>query len=292
MSHNPEAVIDCPNCGYKAQYNYCSRCGQATHLHKDTFWGLIVHFVAHYFHYDSKFWNTIKMLWIKPGALTIAYRNKQRMRFIDPISLYIFVSAVFFLCFFTVTDGFIKNKDFGGSKNNAGVKSEQYEDTKSERAKKEEIENETEFDRRISSGVRKASENKEILKETAKMLIHNIPKGVFFMIPIMAFMLKLLFVRRKEAYFVDHGIFALHYHSFWFSLMLLMFINPFSDFTSTLSGILMLGGAVYFVAALKRTYNIGILRSVFYSIIIGSIYSAFLLVVLLANVAYTLYLQG
>src|ERR1044072_8511954 len=96
MSHHNQEII-CPNCGFKASHNYCAQCGQETHLHKDTFWGLVMHFIGHYFHYDSKFWKTVKALLTKPGKLTVAYWNKQRMRYIPPVSLYIFLSAVFFL---------------------------------------------------------------------------------------------------------------------------------------------------------------------------------------------------
>ena len=75
MSYNKDKVIVCPNCGYEANYNYCAQCGQETHLHKDTFWGLVTHFVSHYFHYDSKLWTTVKTLVAKPGELTLAYRK-------------------------------------------------------------------------------------------------------------------------------------------------------------------------------------------------------------------------
>src|ERR1700743_3096572 len=61
-----------------------------------------MHFLGHYFHYDSKFLQTMKALWFSPGKLTIAYWNKQRMRYISPVSLYIFISAVYFLISFSM----------------------------------------------------------------------------------------------------------------------------------------------------------------------------------------------
>lgn len=95
--------IICPNCGYKANYNYCAKCGQATHIHQETLWAMITHFLAHYFHYDSKLWLTLKALITRPGKLTAAYRENIRQRYIPPISLYIVVSVFFFLLFsFTV----------------------------------------------------------------------------------------------------------------------------------------------------------------------------------------------
>lgn len=97
MTHSNTKEIKCPNCGHMSTDNYCSRCGQATHLHNDSFVGLISHFISHYFHFESKFWSTLKTLVIRPGALDIAYFNKQRTRYTQPISLYIFVSIVFFI---------------------------------------------------------------------------------------------------------------------------------------------------------------------------------------------------
>jgi len=98
MSDEPEKQeYICPNCGSVASGNYCPQCGQETHLHKDTFLGMIAHFVEHYFHYDSKFWKTLKTLLFYPGKLTLEYRAKRRQRYISPISLYIFVTVIFFL---------------------------------------------------------------------------------------------------------------------------------------------------------------------------------------------------
>jgi len=68
MHHEKEEII-CPNCGTHASGNYCYECGQSNHLHRDTFGGLILHFFEHYFHYDNKFWQTIRTLLFKPGEL-------------------------------------------------------------------------------------------------------------------------------------------------------------------------------------------------------------------------------
>src|SRR6185437_12290735 len=45
----------------------------------------------------NKFWITLKTLIIHPGRLDIAYYKKQRTRYIQPISLYIFISVTFFI---------------------------------------------------------------------------------------------------------------------------------------------------------------------------------------------------
>ena len=97
MLQNKSKEIKCPNCDHIATGNYCSQCGQATHLHNDSFLGLVAHFISHYFHFENKFWVTLKTLIIHPGSLDIAYFKKQRERYIQPISLYIFISVAFFI---------------------------------------------------------------------------------------------------------------------------------------------------------------------------------------------------
>ncbi len=93
----------CPNCSTPVHGNYCAQCAQEAHLHKETFWHMILYFAGHYFHFDSKFWISVKTLLFKPGKLTLAWHNKQRMRYVAPVNFYIFTSVAFFILFsFTV----------------------------------------------------------------------------------------------------------------------------------------------------------------------------------------------
>jgi hypothetical protein len=311
MSHHTHAATVCPNCGHPAENNYCSQCGQPTHLHNDTFLGLVTHFVAHYFHYDSKFWKTLKTLWTKPGTLTIAYREKKRMRFIDPISLYIFVSAVFFLCFFIRTE-----KLYERNKNDIfKVTSSAFIDTIAKKSVTKartgfytSTGNESNFSATTDSSfykeLQKESKNPwrralaniifkpEYPKAFFDMLVHSFPKAVFFMIPVMALMLQLLFIRRQETGFVDHGIFALHFHSFWFSIMLFRIIYPVAFLKQLLGTILMLVGVIYFVIALHKVYGVSYRRSIAYSVVIGSVYSFVLTAVLMGIAFIVFYQQG
>jgi hypothetical protein len=314
MSHNPHAAVVCPNCGHHAEYNYCAKCGQPTHLHKDSFFALIAHFVAHYFHYDSKFWNTLKTLWTKPGALTIAYREKQRMRFIDPISLYIFVSAVFFLLFLTTLTG---KMDRRLSKShvttteqpkkvaelNAAEKAEAIDKIKADtilnepqKAQLTQVvrspKDTDDFGHRVQTVVKRMREDPVYKQKVVYTAINSIPKIVFFMIPVMALILKLLFIRRREAFFVDHGIFALHYHTFWFTIMLLAVINPFKAIITYLDYALIAASVIYFIVSLKKVYQISTRRAIFYSVVTGSAYSFFLFWVIIGAAALLFYQQG
>ena len=54
--------------------------------------------MAHYFHYDSKFRSTIKPFLTKPGQLTKDYIAGRRVAHIPTVSLYLFITLIYFLC--------------------------------------------------------------------------------------------------------------------------------------------------------------------------------------------------
>ena len=61
----------------------------------------------------------------------------------------------------------------------------------------------------------------EFVQKLSSTFLHNIPKMLFLLLPVFALLLKLLYVRRKQFYFVDHAILSLHYFSFIFLLLIL-----------------------------------------------------------------------
>jgi hypothetical protein len=88
---------NCLNCGFHVDKHYCSSCGQPNIELKESFWNFIGHSIAHYFHFDSKFFQTMSPLLTKPGMVTLDYIAGKRARYINPVNLYIFVSIVYFL---------------------------------------------------------------------------------------------------------------------------------------------------------------------------------------------------
>ena len=61
-------------------------------------------------------------------------------------------------------------------------------------------------------------------KETTafiKSLMHNFPQMLFISLPFLALFLKLLYIRRKNFYYVSHAIFVIHFYIFVFIAMLL-----------------------------------------------------------------------
>lgn len=88
---------NCLNCNQTVAAHFCSHCGQENLELKENIWSFLSHSIGHYFHFDNKFFHTLKPLLFKPGQVTIDYLAGRRARYINPVSIYIFVSIVYFL---------------------------------------------------------------------------------------------------------------------------------------------------------------------------------------------------
>lgn len=102
MSHSKERHEKiCLNCNTEVVGRWCHICGQENIEPKETVWSLISHFFYDITHYDGKFFSTTKFLIIRPGFLPKEYIEGRRARYLHPIRMYVFSSAVFFLIFYS-----------------------------------------------------------------------------------------------------------------------------------------------------------------------------------------------
>jgi hypothetical protein len=102
VSHRPErAEKICLNCNTEVYGRYCHACGQENIEPKETFWHLVTHFVNDVTHFDGKFFRTVKLLLTKPGFLSVEHIKGRRNSYLNPIRMYVFISAFFFLFFFS-----------------------------------------------------------------------------------------------------------------------------------------------------------------------------------------------
>jgi|GEM_PF-2336665 len=101
MSHVPQRKEkDCLNCGTIVHGRFCHVCGQENVVPKETFWHMFTHFFYDITHFDSKFFETTKYLLFRPGFLSRQYMLGKRTRYLHPVRMYVFTSAIFFLFFF------------------------------------------------------------------------------------------------------------------------------------------------------------------------------------------------
>lgn len=82
---------------------YCHKCGQENLEPKETVWHLVQHFFNDITHFDGKFFDTVKYLIKRPGFLSLEYMRGRRMAYLNPIRMYVFTSAFFFIILFSMT---------------------------------------------------------------------------------------------------------------------------------------------------------------------------------------------
>ena len=88
---------NCLNCGATVNGKFCSECGQENIETREPFWTFLFHSIGHYFHFDSKFINSLTPLITEPGKLTLAHINGKRAAYFPPFTMYLFISLFFFL---------------------------------------------------------------------------------------------------------------------------------------------------------------------------------------------------
>lgn len=94
MSGKYRKEKDCLNCGHQVEAHFCSYCGQENIVVKEDALHMVVHAVSDYFHFESKFFGTIKPLLLQPGLLTQKYVEGKRASIYTRLS-YTSSSALF-----------------------------------------------------------------------------------------------------------------------------------------------------------------------------------------------------
>ncbi|MBK6936069.1 MAG: hypothetical protein IPH18_03700 [Chitinophagaceae bacterium] len=109
--------------------------------------------------------------------------------------------------------------------------------------------------------------SQEIGKVWFSDFMHKLPYLLFLSLPLFAFILKVLYGRRRELFYVDHGIFAIY--QYLLSFILLFFVLCFERLKSVtdlgifnwLTIISIIYGALYLLIAMKRFYGQGISKT-------------------------------
>ena len=279
MSHLEERrEKNCLNCNAQLQGKYCYICGQENIEPKETAWHLVSHFFQDITHFDGKFFNTLSLLMLRPGFLSREYIRGRRASYLNPIRMYVFTSALFFLVFFTLynteehipapkpaVDGKLlatvaKMDSAGFAQFTIAVNKEnkrpavpmtraefkKYADSAIEHAGLSitgiRVRSRAEYDSLLATGAIKDpwfmrigkrklldvykkydNDNDRINAAFLTSLLHSLPQILFVSLPLLALLLKLLYVRRKNFYYVDHAIFSIHFYIFVFMSMLLLF---------------------------------------------------------------------
>lgn len=105
----------CKNCGEKLAGMYCHRCGQYALDVEQPFWKYLKQYFENVYQFDNKVWRTLWLLFRRPGFLTREFTAGKVGSYVHPFRLYMFLSVLFFLFFFTITPDFstlVSDSDF------------------------------------------------------------------------------------------------------------------------------------------------------------------------------------
>ena len=310
--HRSSAPDTCRNCGNYVAGNYCSNCGQQSHLPHDSFLHLIGHFFADYFHYDGKFLSTLKLLLMRPGALTREYIKGRRVAFLNPIQLYVFISAIFFLIFSQAIHIQVVSDQQGfNMETHVSFRHHNYVHAHSDttiiggmafgsRKMMDFVANDSTAERPAFSRAflldfglrllpRYAHYNHlynmgDALTQVAEIFLHSISKLFFFLMPLMALLMKWGF-RRKDLLFTDYAVMSIHYHAFVFinfMLIVILIALPFKTHQLFIVALALVQVA-YFIIACKQVYGYSHNYTISISLIICFLYICSLALAALLN---------
>src|SRR6478735_275885 len=90
------SLTHCENCGAELQGHWCAKCGQAAIEYRRSFRYVVADLLNEFLNWDSKFFTTIALLIVKPWRLTNEFLAGKRVRYVNPLRLYLLASILFF----------------------------------------------------------------------------------------------------------------------------------------------------------------------------------------------------
>ena len=343
-------LTHCENCGAQLDGHWCGQCGQAAVDYRRSFRHVAVDVLDSFLNWDSKFFTTIALLIAKPWRLTNEFLAGKRVRYVNPLRLYLLASILFF---FAVNYG-AKGLRFEPGKLNPKDREELKADLKdqdlppaarekleallresplpsssssmapspatnvpspspapeTDKQKREygkigdrpfvmfdEAKSTTPFERWIEARAKdKMGEHGTKMGLFIATLFSNLPYMMLCCIPLFAFVLKILYLRRHILY-IDHLIYALHIHTFFYTGIMLivlamiglnrLILGPIAGWVIAL---LWIAFVVQIFLSIRRVYRQGWFISVFKFLFGGFVYFVVLAVALAATFFVTLVL--
>lgn len=240
--------------------NYCPNCGQENHKVTVGLKLLVSDFFKDYLTFDSKIFRSLKPLLISPGELTQKFSEGKRSSYVPPVRLYLFISFIFF--FISSLDYFSEGESSSNPFSNldkanvadttAVADSVANNKTTAGGLNFSVTDGATETNKLFQEGLARFNELPQ--KSQDEAIMGGISFMMFVILPIYAFVLLLLFFRKKKFY-VEHLVFAFHIHSFYFLMFLVdTLIGGFYS-SLELTFVFVLGMMFYTYKAIKKVYQ-------------------------------------
>jgi len=295
---------NCLNCGEELKGKYCHNCGQKNIPRRQTMGELFENFLGSFFSYESKFFRTIKYLLFKPGFLAIEYNAGRRERYYHPARMYVFISFVFFLLFFALPDD---EEQLDEMPTDEVVITDEKKDENIFQIDGNEYDNRRDYDsvqltlpeherdnwlvrqlnyRSFELDEKYKDDDDQFFSELKESFAANSPKVFFFLLPIFALLLKLLYIRR-DFFYSEHLVMSIYFYNFFFAagiITLLLELIPWLDWIGVLTFFVI---GLYLLLAMKWVYKQSWRKTIFKFILLSFVFSICVCIGLLINLIVT-----
>jgi hypothetical protein len=254
---------NCPNCFAETAGNYCHQCSQETTLHPPSAREFLHEFIGHYVALEGKLWQSLWLLLLKPGRLTLEYIKGRRVRYVQPLRLYLTFSLIFFAVV-KLSGIQIVNHDLpenGPAKHGQKVLRTQPDSatlTPLPNDENESYQDAARLAERLHHGW--GAKTSAFLSQPRDAITHQFgkaffsyaPYAMFALMPVFALLLKLLYLGTGRRYGA-HLLFALHANAFAFAMMTLQVAIP--EHIGYVHGLLALWMVIYLPLAMRHVYG-------------------------------------
>lgn len=304
----------CLNCGQHLDpsFNFCPECGQENTNRQLSFGKLLNDFFANYFSLDSRFGRSIKPFFLQPGLLTREFMEGRRVKYANPIRLYLVVSLIHFFVLSIYSDSTTESNngrnvinfgsddtiidqdtlpngtDTSGVASNGDnsdfdwlsgrdwriIKKMSADDQYSvkEIADSLDLEEKPFIQRHVTTQIIKIVRSDQ--SSIKAYILDNIPILLFLLLPVYALLIKVFF--RKRLY-INHLVHSLHIHSFVLIMFTLYWITAFFvEVPKQINILLFFILSVYIVVSFKNTYSISKWTATYSVLLSGFIYCIFM----------------
>ena len=251
MSEEPGAEGEqqaCLNCEAPLSGAYCAACGQRALSSQVSLGEILREVLSETFELDGRVPRTLSPFVFRPGYLTREYIAGRRARYSSPFRLFL-AATLLWLTAGAIADARAEPE---------GPRVELVQDVQTAKDANFEVDWALAGDPE-SGGSRWMNEKLQAfvalpaeaqvdaVMDSAR---ENFPSAALLTIPLFAALMKLLFIRR-ERYYVEHLVFALHVHAFYFfATGVALLISPIGAFSPSLALTL-----IYTLVAMRRTYE-------------------------------------
>lgn len=273
----------CPNCGSAEIAQYCAHCGQRIGDVRMSVGRLFRDVLEDQFSLNSALPRTMRALFFKPGHLTREYFDLRIARYIPPFRLYLIATLLFFVVasFLAGRAEFRVDPEDRATLDSirAAEAARQPRDTSGMRVRTSSSDDGV-FGIHVTPGdtanwvdsvrvnlgfeplnnaIKKQIRSlgrlppEEALRRLSRSTLEQVPKVMFLLLPVYAFLLKLLYILKKR-YYVEHFVFALHLHALMFFVFFLMIVT---SRIPVVQGLLFAWVPIYTLIAMRRVYQQG-----------------------------------